>query len=176
MAIIKVNFCGKKYSYQEVFISSFEEALQIAGENCIADLYPSIRVVLEMMSRDKTKLKELYKISDKLLQDIIDDHRNRKSGKCKEEEGSEDLVDVLLKFQQKDSEYLLTDDNIKAVIQVSLIKTIIIISLIVFCEPKQVTCSKNFASIYFLKFLQYKSDHKALDLIMKSCDSYLVLF
>ncbi|RYR45339.1 hypothetical protein Ahy_A07g031178 [Arachis hypogaea] len=103
--------------YQEVFISSFEEALQIAGENCIADLYPSIRVVLEMMSRDKTKLKELYKISDKLLQDIIDDHRNRKSGKCKEEEGSEDLVDVLLKFQQKDSEYLLTDDNIKAVIQ-----------------------------------------------------------
>ncbi|XP_052107851.1 cytochrome P450 71D10 isoform X3 [Arachis duranensis] len=108
---------GKKYSYQEVFISSFEEALQIAGENCIADLYPSIRVVLEMMSRDKTKLKELYKISDKLLQDVIDDHRNRKDGKCKEEEGSEDLVDVLLKFQQKDSEYPLTDDNIKAVIR-----------------------------------------------------------
>ncbi|KAL4298594.1 hypothetical protein AHAS_Ahas17G0016500 [Arachis hypogaea] len=109
---------GKKYSYlQEVFISSFEKALQIAGENYIADLYPSIRVLLELMSRYKTKLKELHKKSDKVLQDIIDDHRNRKSGKCKEEEGSEDLVDVLLKFQQKDSEYPLTDDNIKAVIQ-----------------------------------------------------------
>ncbi|XLS99947.1 hypothetical protein HN51_049299, partial [Arachis hypogaea] len=108
----------KKYSYlQEVFISSFEKALQIAGENYIADLYPSIRVLLELMSRYKTKLKELHKKSDKVLQDIIDDHRNRKSGKCKEEEGSEDLVDVLLKFQQKDSEYPLTDDNIKAVIQ-----------------------------------------------------------
>ncbi|XLU21906.1 hypothetical protein S245_057972 [Arachis hypogaea] len=166
---------GKKYSYQEVFISSFEEALQIAGKNCIADLYPSIRVVLEMMSRDKSKLEELYIKTDKILQDIIDDHRNKKGGKCKEEEGREDLVDVLLKFQQKDSEYPLTDDNIKAVIQVSLIKTIII-NLIVFCEPKQATCSENFAGIYFLKFLQYKSDHKTLDLIVKSCGSYLVLF
>ncbi|XLR36900.1 hypothetical protein S83_021560 [Arachis hypogaea] len=108
---------GKKYSYQEVFISSFEEALQIGGENRIADLYPSIRGLLEMMSRDKTKLEELHKKSDKVLQDIIDDHRNRKGGKCEEEEASEDLVDVLLKFQQKDSEYPLTDDNIKVVIQ-----------------------------------------------------------
>ncbi|XP_057725543.1 cytochrome P450 71D10-like [Arachis stenosperma] len=29
---------GKKYSYYDVFISSFEEALQIGGRNCIADL------------------------------------------------------------------------------------------------------------------------------------------
>ncbi|XLS63701.1 hypothetical protein HN51_023675, partial [Arachis hypogaea] len=80
--------------------------------NCIADLYPSIRVLLEMMSRGKTKLEKVHRKSDKILQDIIDDHRN--SGKCDKE--GEDLVDVLLKFQQKDSEYLLTDDNIKAVI------------------------------------------------------------
>ncbi|XLU21913.1 hypothetical protein S245_057979, partial [Arachis hypogaea] len=109
---------GKKYSYQEFFISSIEKAIQIGGGNCIADLYPSIRVVLEMMSRDKAKLEELYIKTDKVLQDIIDDHRNRKDGKCEEEEeGSEDLVDVLLKFQQIESEYPLTDDNIKAIIQ-----------------------------------------------------------
>ncbi|XLR36910.1 cytochrome P450 71D10-like [Arachis hypogaea] len=108
---------GKKYSYQKVFISSIAEASQIGGGNCIADLYPSIRVLLEMMSRNKAKLEELHTKIDKVLQDIIDDHRNRKDDKCKEEEGSEDLVDVLLKFQQKDFEYPLTDDNIKAVIQ-----------------------------------------------------------
>ncbi|XLS63706.1 hypothetical protein HN51_023680, partial [Arachis hypogaea] len=107
----------KKYSYQKVFISSIAEASQIGGGNCIADLYPSIRVLLEMMSRNKAKLEELHTKIDKVLQDIIDDHRNRKDDKCKEEEGSEDLVDVLLKFQQKDFEYPLTDDNIKAVIQ-----------------------------------------------------------
>ncbi|XP_015972976.1 cytochrome P450 71D10-like [Arachis duranensis] len=109
---------GKRYSYQEFFISSMEKAIQIGGGNCIADLYPSIRVLLEMMSTDKAKLKELYIKTDKVLQDIIDDHRNKKDGKFEEEEeGSEDLVDVLLKFQQKDSEYPLTDDNIKAIIQ-----------------------------------------------------------
>ncbi|XLR36905.1 cytochrome P450 71D10 [Arachis hypogaea] len=108
---------GKKYSYYEVFISSFEEALQIGGGHCIADLYPSIRVLLEMMSRDKTKLEELHLKSDKIVQDIIDDHKNKKGGKCEEEVDDEDLVDVLLKFQQKDSEYPLTNDNIKSVIQ-----------------------------------------------------------
>ncbi|QHO26584.1 Cytochrome P450 [Arachis hypogaea] len=108
---------GKKYSYYDVFISSFEEALQIGGRNCIADLYPSIRIVLEMMSRDKTKIEELHLKSDKIVQDIIDDHKIKKGGKCEEEADDEDLVDVLLKFQQKDSEYPLTDDNIKAVIQ-----------------------------------------------------------
>ncbi|RYR45341.1 hypothetical protein Ahy_A07g031181 [Arachis hypogaea] len=102
---------------QKILSMTYGISARIAfGENYIADLYPSIRVLLELMSRYKTKLKELHKKSDKVLQDIIDDHRNRKSGKCKEE-GSEDLVDVLLKFQQKDSEYPLTDDNIKAVIQ-----------------------------------------------------------
>ncbi|MED6138668.1 hypothetical protein PIB30_076568 [Stylosanthes scabra] len=106
---------GKKYSYQEAYISSIEEALNLAGENFIGDLYPSIRVVLEMMSRTKAKLEELHIKTDKILQDIIDDHRNRRSGKCEEE--GEDLVDVLLTFQGKDSEYPLTDDNIKAVIQ-----------------------------------------------------------
>ncbi|XP_057724668.1 cytochrome P450 71D10-like isoform X4 [Arachis stenosperma] len=92
-------------------------ALQIGGGNCIADLYPSIRVLLEMMSRDKTKLEELHLKSDKIVQGIIDDHKNKKGGKCEEEADDEDLVDVLLKFQQKDSEYPLTNDNIKAVIQ-----------------------------------------------------------
>ncbi|MED6184227.1 hypothetical protein PIB30_045399 [Stylosanthes scabra] len=107
---------GKKYSYQEAFISSIEEALHLAGENYIGDLYPSIRVVFEMTSRTKAKLEELHVKTDKILQDVIDDHRNRRrSGKCEEE--GEDLVDVLLKFQEKDSEYPLTDDNIKAVIQ-----------------------------------------------------------
>ncbi|RYR45343.1 hypothetical protein Ahy_A07g031183 [Arachis hypogaea] len=97
------------------------EALQIGGRNCIADLYPSIRIVLEMMSRDKTKIEELHLKSDKIVQDIIDDHKNKKGGKCEEEADDEDLVDVLLKFQQKDSEYPLTDDNIKAVIQLGML-------------------------------------------------------
>ncbi|MED6211862.1 hypothetical protein PIB30_077644 [Stylosanthes scabra] len=102
---------------QKIFSMTYGIAARAAfGENFIGDLYPSIRIVFEMMSRTKAKLEELHIKTDKILQDVIDDHRIRgRSGKCEEE--GEDLVDVLLKFQEKDSEYPLTDDNIKAVIQ-----------------------------------------------------------
>lgn len=59
---------------------------------------------------------------DSILQEIIDDHRNEKRSMLRKAAGNEDLVDVLLKFQQEQEQeqYALTDDNIKAVIQVSL--------------------------------------------------------
>ena len=53
-----------------------------------------------------------------MLQDIIDEHKNRNRS-SEEREAVEDLVDVLLKFQKESSEFPLTDENIKAVIQVS---------------------------------------------------------
>ena len=109
---------GKKSRYQQSFISATEEVMRLMGGNCIADLFPSIGVLLQMMSRTKARLEELHRETDRTIQDIIDEHKNGKSGHC---EAGEDLVDVLLKFQQeKDSEYSLTDDNIKAIIQVSL--------------------------------------------------------
>ena len=109
---------GKRNRNQQVYISAIEEAVHLAGGNCIADLYPSIKL-LKMMSKTKARLEKLHRDQiDRILQDIIDEHKNRKRSHCEE---GEDLVDVLLKFQQeKDSEYPLTDDNIKAVIQVCL--------------------------------------------------------
>ncbi|KAJ1410775.1 Cytochrome P450, partial [Sesbania bispinosa] len=106
---------GEKNRHQEVFRSTFEEVLSLLGEFCIADLYPSIRV-LQWMSTSKAKMVKLQRELDRLLQEIIDDHKNKKSSN--HGDAGEDLVDVLLKFQQEnDSEYPLTDDNIKAVIQ-----------------------------------------------------------
>ncbi|WVY94057.1 hypothetical protein V8G54_033145 [Vigna mungo] len=102
--------CGKKRRHQQVFISKIDKQLKLMGGFSLADLYPSSRV-LEMV--EKVKFEKIHKETDRVLQDIIDEHRNR--SKC---EVVEDLVDVLLKYQQEnDSESLLTDDNIKAVIK-----------------------------------------------------------
>ncbi|WVY94059.1 hypothetical protein V8G54_033147 [Vigna mungo] len=101
---------GKRGRYQQIFISKIEEQLKLMGGFSLADLYPSSRV-LEMV--EKVKFEKIHKEIDRVLEDIIEEHRNR--SKCEE---VEDLVDVLLKYQQEnDSESVLTDDNIKAVIQ-----------------------------------------------------------
>ncbi|KAK7288538.1 hypothetical protein RIF29_01999 [Crotalaria pallida] len=105
---------GMKSKHQKEFISIVEEAIQIAGGLCIADLYPSIRV-LQKFSFMKAKLEKMRRKIDRILANIIDEHRNRK--RSHNAASHEDLVDVLLNFQQqKDLEYPLTDDNIKAVI------------------------------------------------------------
>ena len=108
---------GKKSRYQQVFISNMHKQLMLLGGFSVADLYPSSRV-FQMMGATG-KLEKVHRVTDRVLQDIIDEHKNRNRS-SEEREAVEDLVDVLLKFQ-KESEFRLTDDNIKAVIQVSSI-------------------------------------------------------
>ena len=109
---------GRKSRYQQEFISVIEEATRLAGGFCIADLYPSISV-LQKITGVKAKLEKMHKKVDRILGSIIDDHKSKKISHC--ESDQEDLVDILLKLQEtKDLEYPLTDDNIKAVILVSM--------------------------------------------------------
>jgi hypothetical protein len=74
--------------------------------------------MLQMLSLSKNQLVKLQRDFDIIMQDIIDDH------KCshKEESKEDDLVDVLLKIQRENdrSQHVLTDENIKSIIQVSL--------------------------------------------------------
>jgi hypothetical protein len=108
---------GKRNRHEKVFISAMEEILRLFGGFCIADLYPSIKM-LQMLSLSKNQLVKLQREFDIIMQDIIDDH------KCSHKEASkeDDLVDVLLKIQRENdrSQHVLTDENIKSIIQVSL--------------------------------------------------------
>ncbi|KAK0600460.1 hypothetical protein LWI29_015234 [Acer saccharum] len=75
--------------------------------------------MLEVISGMKSKFEKLHQERDRILGDIIDEHKERrqttKTGQ-KEADG-EDLVDVFLRLQEDgDLEFHLTNNNIKAVI------------------------------------------------------------
>lgn len=110
---------GKKYRDHESFLSTMEKALKLAGGFSLSDLYPSVKV-LPLITGMRGKLERLHREIDRVLENIIRDHRDKKSSHGQSEE---DLVDVLLKLQQHNDHFdspRLSDDNIKAVILVSI--------------------------------------------------------
>ncbi|KAG8658356.1 desmethyl-deoxy-podophyllotoxin synthase [Manihot esculenta] len=108
---------GEKCKDQEEFMSLILRSATLAGGFCLGDMYPSVKV-LQVISGMKPKLEKLHKEMDKILDNILKEHREEKlAAKASDEEASEDLVDILLRFQEQgDLEFSLTDNNIKAVI------------------------------------------------------------
>ena len=113
---------GKKCKDQEKFISIVKESNELAGV-CIADVFPSVKL-LHLISGVKTKLERTHQEGDRIMGNIINEHREQKAtGKKDEDARAEDLVDVLLKFHQEhsgDNEFSLTISNIKSIITVSI--------------------------------------------------------
>ena len=111
---------GKKSKYQEDFISLVKEAIIIAAGFTIADMYPSVEII-QVISQLNPKLRRLHKNIDAILENIVNDHKE-KSLKTRgtDEKAEEDLVDVLLNIQ-KSGEFgtSLTNSSIKSVVMVS---------------------------------------------------------
>ncbi|QCD89126.1 cytochrome P450 71D11-like [Vigna unguiculata] len=106
---------GNKCKDQQEFISLVKEGLAVLG-----DLFPSGRW-LQLVTGFRPKLERLHEKIDRILENIIVEHKETKSdGKEGESAESEDLVDILLKLQDgndRNQNICLTDNNIKATIQ-----------------------------------------------------------
>ncbi|RDY01960.1 Cytochrome P450 71D11, partial [Mucuna pruriens] len=110
---------GMKCKDQEEFISVVKEVLTVAAGFNIGDLFPSAKWLQHVTSL-RPKLERLHLQIDRIMENIINEHKEAKS-KAKEGQGEaeEDLVDVLLKFQDGNDgnqDICLTINNIKAVI------------------------------------------------------------
>jgi flavonoid 6-hydroxylase len=108
---------GKKCKDNQKFISVVKESVAVAGGFELGDLFPSYKW-LQNISGLKHKLEKLHKQADKIMQNIIDDHREAKKSRVNEDEGEkveEDLVDMLL------NQDCLSDNSVKAVILVSIL-------------------------------------------------------
>ncbi|AES70581.1 putative cytochrome P450 [Medicago truncatula] len=110
---------GKKYMEQDEFVSTVREVLQLAGGFYIGDLFPSAKW-LQNLTGMRPRLEKLHEKVDRILELIIDDHKDKKS-RSKDDlvEGEEDLIDVLLKFEDSNNssqEFSITKRNIKAIL------------------------------------------------------------
>ncbi|CAK8565721.1 unnamed protein product [Lathyrus sativus] len=109
---------GKKYSEQEEFISVVKQLIKLAGGFYIGDLFPSAKWI-QNLSGMRPKLEKLSQQVDRILERIIDDHKETRSRRDKQglAEADEDLIDSLLKFHDndRDTDFHLTSDNVKAI-------------------------------------------------------------
>ncbi|KAL2322793.1 hypothetical protein Fmac_027172 [Flemingia macrophylla] len=110
--IISRTAFGNKCRDHQKFISAVKEATEAAGGFDLGDLYPSAEW-LQHISGLKPKLEKSHQQTDRIIQSIINEHREAKSSATEGqgEEVEDDLVDVLMKER-----FGLSDDSIKAVI------------------------------------------------------------
>ncbi|XP_024926705.2 cytochrome P450 71D9-like [Ziziphus jujuba] len=111
---------GSKAKDQETFITIAKEITKLAGGFYIADMYPSIKM-LQLVGGLRHKLEKVHAEADRILGNILSDHKKKRMKRSEfyedeEADEQEDLVDVLLKFQDGGQlDHPLTDRNIKAV-------------------------------------------------------------
>ena len=114
---------GKKCKYEKEFISLIKETSTLSGGFDFPDLFPSLKF-LGFLSGMKPRLEKIQKNFDRILDDIVNEHKMKRSASStnKHEPGDDDdddLVDVLLKPQEMGGlEFNVTSNHIKAVTQV----------------------------------------------------------
>ncbi|KAH6808992.1 hypothetical protein C2S51_026775 [Perilla frutescens var. frutescens] len=104
---------GKVTEGREPLLPIFLEGVVLAAGFDIAELYPSVKL-FRILSGVRRRLIVLQKKADRILDSIIQEHRDRAAATIFKEE--EDLLDVLLKFQDGAQQIPLTNDNVKAVL------------------------------------------------------------
>ncbi|XP_022751611.1 cytochrome P450 71D9-like [Durio zibethinus] len=107
---------GGKCKYQEAFQKLIPEIAEVFGGLSIVDMYPSIKL-LHLINKMRPKSKRLCQKVDEILENIIHEHRVRKStAKGGEDEVADDLVQVLLDIQDHGGlEIPLSTSSVKAI-------------------------------------------------------------
>ncbi|KAL2347900.1 hypothetical protein Fmac_001900 [Flemingia macrophylla] len=118
-SIISRAAFGMECKDKEEFTAVLDEAIPVVSGINIGDFFPSAKWI-QMVTGLRPKIERLHRKIDRILGDIINEHKEAKPN-AKEGQGEteEDLVDVLLKFQDgNDSkqDICLTINNIKAII------------------------------------------------------------
>ncbi|CAI0378881.1 unnamed protein product [Linum tenue] len=111
---------GRKYKDHETLMSLAMDIMKLTSGLGLADLFPSHGEMLKAMTRMfSPKLNGVTRVADRVLEDVLSDHRKKRSSGLLDDGNRvrEDLVDVLLNLQKSgDLQVPLSDNNIKAVL------------------------------------------------------------
>ncbi|XP_038688576.1 cytochrome P450 71D11-like [Tripterygium wilfordii] len=112
---------GKSGETHKAFVPLVREVSEVFGGFSLADMFPSIKL-FHMISGMTTQVEKLHGEVDKILENIINEHKVTKATNDSSEEVADDFVDVLLNLQEcGDFQFPLTSYNIKAVVLIALI-------------------------------------------------------
>lgn len=104
---------------QEEFISAVREMVTFTGGFSVADVFPSLKFLANIVGL-YSKFKMLQKKNDKILDSILNDHQTRRDQALRNKEntfGREDILDALLGLRTTNEFGLnLTDREIKGII------------------------------------------------------------
>ncbi|KAH0705282.1 hypothetical protein KY290_009969 [Solanum tuberosum] len=115
--ILMMMIAGKRYysdsagkleesrRFKEIVIETF----QVSGATNIGDFVPLLKWIGVNKLEDKVKL--LQEKRDKFMQDLIEEHKNRRKGSSLEQKNNT-MIDVLLSLQDSEPDYY-TDEVIK---------------------------------------------------------------
>lgn len=120
---------GNRFEKQDVFVSLNEQIVKLSGGFAFSEAFPSLSFI-HVITGMKAKIVKVHAEADKILENIINEHRESRIGMKLENSGEENLLDVLLRVQETGSlGFQITTKNIKAIIWVS----IFLIKISMFC-------------------------------------------
>ncbi|KAL5096984.1 hypothetical protein RYX36_001311, partial [Vicia faba] len=98
--IVSRSAFGSKCKDQEKFISALKESIKVTGGFDLGDLFPYAKW-LQHVTGLRPKLERFHRQTDQILENIINEHKEAKNTKAKDDQGEveDDLVDVLLKYE-----------------------------------------------------------------------------
>ncbi|GFP93738.1 cytochrome p450 71d13 [Phtheirospermum japonicum] len=103
---------GEVMRDSSMLMALFKKTFTMATGFELADLFPSFKL-LHMFSLNQYKLLRMRRKLDSILDVFLEEHKLKQNG----EFGGEDILDVLLRMQKnKELEFPITNDNIKAVV------------------------------------------------------------
>lgn len=121
---------GTRCKEQDELIVAIKESLKLGNGFDLPDLFPSLKF-LHSISGVKGSIDKVHNKVDKILDDIVKEHRERRGNDGMIDSGEEDLVDVLLRVQASDGlDFPISANNIKAVILVCHINLLELKSLL----------------------------------------------